>query len=49
MNDKEFKRLKFRLAQFGCLIAAGAVLLAFGIIQISMELLERVCPACFGH
>ena len=30
-------------------LGAGIVFLALAILELSMELIEWACPACFGH
>ncbi len=42
-------RIRAGFATFTCAYVAGMVLVVFLIVAEAMEILEWICPACFGH
>jgi hypothetical protein len=43
------ERLKARLSKFILAVVAGIILVFFCAVQFFMDMLERVCLACFGR
>jgi hypothetical protein len=49
VTDQDIENAKARIAKYTLFIVAGIISLSICAVQFWMDVLEKLCPVCFGR